>query len=502
MWQIVPSDYMETQYTNKVLRSPPLEQGESSSVQVAFIAETGSFSHEVTLSSDENQLVISVNGIPYIGLSGSVNAYPITISNFSDILEMSYDKEMSIEWTYEQISTHHKQYDFGQIDNLIFTSNMDSDDDQLNDAWELKYFYGLHQHTQGDLDEDGLSNLEEMKHRTNPALPDTDQDRLLDGWEVKHGLDPLVKNNDSAAIIRSHQSHSDIIYQKGLKALNNSDLETAKKYFKQAADEENYAPAQYKLAEMFENINGKIHFYYQANYYYKLAAEQEHIEALRKLARMAEENYDQNTNYYREQLAEKGYSESQFILAQLYENALSITEAKKWYQRAAFQGHKDAQEALIYTRPSCENVYSYDTTIDLNETESQYMGEGSTEEQRRYRHLTYYKNGRHYFCASGSPVNYEEAFLWFKKSSKYNRDAHAALAYMYHKGLYVAKDPQKALKHLIAAGEEYNTGFRYFYGIGLEKDMKKAFTYFEALAPESKVAQRQIEYMREQKLID
>ena len=67
----------------------------------------------------------------------------------------------------------------------------DRDGDGLPDAWELKYFNSPTTAEPGvDTDTDGLTNLEEFQHGTNPLLVDSDYDGMPDGWEVAHGLDP------------------------------------------------------------------------------------------------------------------------------------------------------------------------------------------------------------------------------------------------------------------------------------------------------------------------
>jgi hypothetical protein len=99
---------------------------------------------------------------------------------------------------------------------------IDTDDDDLSDAWERRYLGGLGQTGAEDIDADGgpdgLTNLEEYERGTHPARADTDGDGLLDGteanatgtdpldadsdddwlsdgWEVQHGFDPLDAAN-------------------------------------------------------------------------------------------------------------------------------------------------------------------------------------------------------------------------------------------------------------------------------------------------------------------
>jgi len=52
-----------------------------------------------------------------------------------------------------------------------------------------------------DADGDGLSDIEEANHGTNPAIPDTDGDGLSDGDEVNiHSTLPLVPDTDGGGI--------------------------------------------------------------------------------------------------------------------------------------------------------------------------------------------------------------------------------------------------------------------------------------------------------------
>lgn len=68
----------------------------------------------------------------------------------------------------------------------------DSDDDGLNDLWEIQNFGNItSQGAMDDPDADGLDNLAEYTMGTHPDRWDTDQDRLSDGWEVQNSMDPI-----------------------------------------------------------------------------------------------------------------------------------------------------------------------------------------------------------------------------------------------------------------------------------------------------------------------
>jgi len=73
---------------------------------------------------------------------------------------------------------------------------VDSDGDGLADAWERKHFDGLSGGPGDDPDDDGLTNLQEQQHGTDPTDADTDNDGTDDGAEVAQGRDPLRAAND------------------------------------------------------------------------------------------------------------------------------------------------------------------------------------------------------------------------------------------------------------------------------------------------------------------
>ncbi|WP_341404263.1 LamG-like jellyroll fold domain-containing protein [Luteolibacter soli] len=79
------------------------------------------------------------------------------------------------------------EYQRGTNPNLA-SSYPDTDADGLNDGWELYYFTNLAQVANGDFDGDHNTNLAEQTANSDPttafSFPDTDNDGLNDGWEV------------------------------------------------------------------------------------------------------------------------------------------------------------------------------------------------------------------------------------------------------------------------------------------------------------------------------
>jgi len=85
----------------------------------------------------------------------------------------------------------------------IGTSNTDpTDDDTDNDGMPDGYevtnnLDPLVYDSNEDLDNDGLTNLEEYENNTNPNNTDTDNDGLDDFWEVENGTNPTINDSDN-----------------------------------------------------------------------------------------------------------------------------------------------------------------------------------------------------------------------------------------------------------------------------------------------------------------
>jgi hypothetical protein len=73
--------------------------------------------------------------------------------------------------------------------------NLATDDDGLDDVWEMLYFNNLESGPEDDNDHDGLTNLEEYQLGTNPTKADTDDDNYTDTDEVLAGSNPLNSEN-------------------------------------------------------------------------------------------------------------------------------------------------------------------------------------------------------------------------------------------------------------------------------------------------------------------
>ena len=108
----------------------------------------------------------------------------------------------------------------GGMDALCVSTNepagLSLDGDLMPDDWERANVGNLDQTDDGDPDHDGLSNLEEYRHGTDPNFPDSDHDGMADGWEVTHGFNPtnaadaaLDADGDGLSNVAEYQHQSD-----------------------------------------------------------------------------------------------------------------------------------------------------------------------------------------------------------------------------------------------------------------------------------------------------
>jgi hypothetical protein len=78
-------------------------------------------------------------------------------------------------------------YDYDIVLALV---SLDADGDGMDDDWEVANFGDLSHDGTDDGDGDGLTDLEEFQHDTNPNDPDTDDDLINDAVELAAGSNP------------------------------------------------------------------------------------------------------------------------------------------------------------------------------------------------------------------------------------------------------------------------------------------------------------------------
>ncbi|MFQ6060609.1 MAG: hypothetical protein ACE5KV_04835, partial [Thermoplasmata archaeon] len=148
-------------------------------------------------------------------LDGLLDGDEITSQNSTDPLDPDSDDDFLLDGSNITVESEtdprHQAFQDNYIirfnntyaGELSFGTNQsspDSDEDDLPDGWEVRFFLDptdnstLNSSGNGDLDNDELTNLAEFLYETHPRKWDTDGDTLPDVWELQCGLDPLWNN--------------------------------------------------------------------------------------------------------------------------------------------------------------------------------------------------------------------------------------------------------------------------------------------------------------------
>lgn len=88
-------------------------------------------------------------------------------------------------------------------------TNADTDGDGLTDGEEKTHGTSP---TQADTDNDGLTDAEELELGTDPTQADSDSDRLKDATELDIGTDPLTKDTDDDGLSDGLEYHNNARY--------------------------------------------------------------------------------------------------------------------------------------------------------------------------------------------------------------------------------------------------------------------------------------------------
>lgn len=86
--------------------------------------------------------------------------------------------------------------------NPLGSGELDNNRNKIPDRWEKQFGLSEKQDdAQKDTDNDGLKNIDEYLHDTNPLKADTDGDGYNDAIEIKNGYDPDAQGNPKARVL-------------------------------------------------------------------------------------------------------------------------------------------------------------------------------------------------------------------------------------------------------------------------------------------------------------
>lgn len=190
-----------------------------------YYSEFGPELDVVAPSSNQNQRITTTDRLAADGYSttdytnsfgGTSSATPLVAGIVADII--AFDPSLTAAnirevlhntaekiGTYAYINKRNDYYGYGRVNLLHALQSLDhdgdlvpdsteedDDNDGMSDTWELANGFDKNTATDAsaDTDGDGLSNLEEFQHGTNPTKQDTDDDGMNDKNEIAAGRDP------------------------------------------------------------------------------------------------------------------------------------------------------------------------------------------------------------------------------------------------------------------------------------------------------------------------
>lgn len=164
-------------------------------VNVATVVETFGESFNIPGFSENENVWTSADGkyqfLEATGVLSRING-DTDGDGLPDAWEMQYFHSLDETATSDpddDFSTNLMEYQAG-TNPTNAASYPDTDSDLLGDGWEIRYFGNLTETGAGDPDGDYNSNAVEFAARTDPTskynYPDTDEDGINDGWEIRY----------------------------------------------------------------------------------------------------------------------------------------------------------------------------------------------------------------------------------------------------------------------------------------------------------------------------
>ncbi|WP_199886140.1 M4 family metallopeptidase [Pseudoalteromonas sp. T1lg23B] len=165
-----------------------IEDGQSTYAETLVLTDGGVLSFDYFVSTEEccDYLKVYIDGDLIHQASGRHDwqEFRLDVDAGMHTIRFEYYKDGSVSSGLDAVF----------VDNIrVVSQNADSDGDSLPDVWEI--LYGLDPldaaDVNRDLDEDGLTNIQEFDLGTFPNNSDSDGDFMPDGWEHTFGLNPI-----------------------------------------------------------------------------------------------------------------------------------------------------------------------------------------------------------------------------------------------------------------------------------------------------------------------
>ena len=150
--------------------------------------------HMLTVATHTDATDIYLDGVlleaTTYGSGGGFSIEGLWIAADQDSVNGDFQDFQHFSGLLDEFAFYNRSLSEPEVSDLYIAA--DSDNDSLNDFWEINWFGDiLFSDGTGDVDGDLLLDAEEFQHRTNPTNSDTDGDGVNDKQEIDNGSDPL-----------------------------------------------------------------------------------------------------------------------------------------------------------------------------------------------------------------------------------------------------------------------------------------------------------------------
>ena len=182
--------------------------------------------------------------------------------------------------------------------------------------------------------------------------------------------------------------------------------------------------------------------------------------------------------------AEEGRAPAQYALGEHFRSLGENREAHQWYEKAAEQGHTEAQfmasRTAIHGVDWSDNPIIYSEQMRLTEEKEFYWLQLAAEGGLAAAQVEY---AREFWSGRQVESSLEEAALWFRKAAEQgHREAQRQTAANYQFGIGVDQDYAEALRWYRELGAAATIGQYYEYGLGVEQDYEEALFWYRKAA--------------------
>jgi TPR repeat protein len=349
-WRIVRLGKIQ----ERKIRSAAIDVGESSVLKTQFVSEGGQIAFELDFQGAQyNRLTFYIN-------DEEKQVYTTRTNQNVSAFELPAEGTLvTVKWVFKKNAQSANNKDLARLDNIRISGTMDTDLDNFNDAWELKYFGNLttlsSRDDANDYDKDGMTNQQEHEHYTDPTTADADNDGLFDNHETEIGSNPNRSDPRESKVYHAYESLK--IYHMGLSYLERQDYQSAFEFFESAAEQRAYAPAMHELGHMYAQGLFVTANQDQAVLSYKSAANSQHTPSQMLLYQKYQsgdgviKNNAESINWLKQAVANK-HPEALVELAKLYETGSNneitydIKAAYDLYFEAALLDNAEARYNL------------------------------------------------------------------------------------------------------------------------------------------------------------